>query len=140
MSHVTLVVGSFSGALQVESARDVHVRVEREVILTRELDGTWGIVVNRPDAGDEAVTGITATDPQVGRFLDLFAAMLADPDAYAGQDPIIGPSSSDATAPTAAEREAASADAFTALEFAHRYGDTHPDAVAEVQRRVGERD
>ncbi len=39
----------------------------------------------------ELDTRIVATDPQVGRFPDLFAAMMADPDAYAERDRRIAP-------------------------------------------------
>ncbi len=42
--------------------------------------------------------------------------------------------------PTAKELEAASADAFTALEFAHRYGDRFPELSNAVTRRAAERD
>ncbi len=42
--------------------------------------------------------------------------------------------------PTAEDIEAASADAFTALEFAHRYGDRYPEATNEAIRRAAERD
>ena len=47
---------------------------------------------------------------------------------------------SGADAPTAEELEAASADAFTALEFAHRYGDRYPELSDAVSRRAAERD
>lgn len=42
--------------------------------------------------------------------------------------------------PTAEDIEAASADAFTALAFAHRYGARYPDATNEAIRRAAERD
>ena len=91
MSKITGVFGRLSGALEVNDERDVRVRVERDVTFDRDTDGSWCVIIGRPDAGEDKIAAIVAADPQASRLLDVFATVLADPDAHAGKEHRIEP-------------------------------------------------
>ncbi len=86
MSTITGFSGRLSGLLEVHDDLDARVHVERQVTLDRDDDGSWLCLLSGPDADDDHVVNILVLDQQVCEFFDLFAMVLADPDAHAGQD------------------------------------------------------
>ncbi len=69
---------------------DQRYAVHRDIWFDEDIDETWFVGVNRPEApeirGDRKGGGIRVSDPAVTGFLrDLFA-LLADPDHYGDRD------------------------------------------------------
>ena len=71
---------TITGVVKVDTAR---VQMSRFAWFDRDFDGSWGIYCETVEGAE--IKGVLRTDdPAVCVFLDRFAAMIADPEAFKG--------------------------------------------------------
>jgi hypothetical protein len=85
--------GTTYGRILLENGHKEELWFERELWFDRDIDGRWLVGVTDPHTpGDEDTGAIVVKDETVAAFIELLGKLVIQPETFADEPVLIGPS------------------------------------------------